>query len=491
MNSTVTNALCAAFMRSGFDRSQLQSRIVHIGCGAFHRAHQALVTSDMHRQQPADWGICAVSLMSGYPLIEALRAQQGLFAVAEKGAQSTELKVVGSLIDALHRKTDGIAAVLAKMAEPQVAIVSLTITEKGYCCDPSSGELALDNPLIAADLANPKQPQSAIGTLVQALRIRRERGLAPFTVLSCDNMQANGHVTRAVVLRYAEQLDAQLATWIEQKVSFPCTMVDRIVPAAMAETLQEIADLLGAPDPCAIACEPFLQWIIEDNFVAGRPDWDLVDGVSFVTDVLPYEEMKLRMLNGSHSFLAYLGYLGGYDHISDTMADPAYRQAALKMMLNTQAPTLNMPAGTDLAAYAQMLIERFSNPNLKHKTWQIAMDGSQKIPQRLGGSLLHHLNQGTDFSLIALGIAAWMRYVAGRDEQDQPIDVRDPLAAHLQEISAAHQGQSTLVADMLAIESIFPAQIGQHPKVLAQVTEAYQSLLDCGARASVAAWLQR
>ncbi len=315
--------------------------------------------------------------------------------------------------------------------------------------------------------------------------MRRERGLNPFTVMSCDNVQENGHVAKAAILEFAQLHDPEFAHWIEENVTFPCTMVDRIVPAATEETLAEIAELLGCEDPCAIACEPFRQWVIEDNFVAGRPEWD-VAGAEFVADVVPYEEMKLRMLNGSHSFLAYLGYLGGYAHISDTMTDHGYRKAAFDMMIKAQARSLNMPEGTDLKGYAKLLIERFTNPSLKHKTWQIAMDGSQKIPQRLGGSLQFHLTQGSDFSWLATAIAGWMRYVSGVDEQGHNINVRDPMADTLRQICDEHGFNVSVVPVLLGVEAIFPKELGQNPKVIDAVSTAYQSLIDHGARKTVA-----
>lgn len=372
------------------------------------------------------------------------------------------------------------------MVEPQVAIVSLTITEKGYCADPATGQLDKNNPLIVHDLANPTQPKSALGYIVEALRLRKEKSLSPFTVMSCDNVQENGHVAKAAVLELANLIDSELGSWIETNVTFPCTMVDRIVPAATEETLSQINELLGVADPCGIACEPFRQWVIEDNFVADRPDWDLA-GAEFVSDVVPYEEMKLRMLNGSHSFLAYLGYLGGYDHISDTMTDQGYRKAVFDMMMQAQAPSLNIPQGTDLKSYAEQLIERFTNPSLKHKTGQIAMDGSQKIPQRMGGSLRFHLDQGSEFKWLALGIAGWMRYVSAVDEQGQPIDVRDPMAEQLKAICEEHGQNASVVPALLAVESIFSSDLGKNQQVIEAVTLAYQSLIDNGARASVAA----
>ncbi|MBR9872962.1 MAG: fructuronate reductase [Vibrionaceae bacterium] len=471
---------------NNYDRSKLKSRIVHLGFGAFHRAHQGLFTDEVARKSDSDWGICEINLFGGEELIESLRSQDHLYTVAEKGAETTDVKIIGSVTESLHPVLDGVEAVIEKMAEPQVAIVSMTITEKGYCADPATGRLDKNSPLVIADLENPTQPKSALGYIVQALKVRRERGVTPFTVMSCDNVQENGHVAKAAILEFAKLLDAELGEWIEANVTFPCTMVDRIVPAATEETLNEITALLGVQDPCGIACEPFRQWVIEDNFVAGRPNWDIA-GAELVEDVVPYEEMKLRMLNGSHSFLAYLGYLGGYAHISDTMTDEGYRKAALDMMLKAQAPSLNMPEGTDLEGYAKLLIDRFTNPSLKHKTWQIAMDGSQKIPQRMGGSLRFHLEQGSDFKWLAAGIAGWMRYVSAVDEQGNEIDVRDPMAEQLKAICDEHGQSVTVVPALLSLEAIFAPEIGQNPQVIDAVSSAYQSLIENGARATVAA----
>ena len=463
--------------RPSWDHSRLESRIVHLGCGAFHRAHQALYTHHLLESTDSDWGICEVNLMPGNDrvLIENLKKQQLLYTVAEKGAESTELKIIGSMKEALHPEIDGCEGILNAMARPQTAIVSLTVTEKGYCADAASGQLDLNNPLIKHDLENPTAPKSAIGYIVEALRLRREKGLKAFTVMSCDNVRENGHVAKVAVLGLAQARDPQLAAWIEENVTFPCTMVDRIVPAATPETLQEIADQLGVYDPCAIACEPFRQWVIEDNFVNGRPDWDKV-GAQFVADVVPFEMMKLRMLNGSHSFLAYLGYLGGYETIADTMTNPDYRKA----------PTLSMPEGTDLNAYATLLIERFSNPSLRHRTWQIAMDGSQKLPQRLLDPVRLHLQNGGSWRHLALGVAGWMRYTQGVDEQGNAIDVVDPMLAEFQKINAQYQGADRVKA-LLGLSGIFADDLPQNADFVGAVTAAYQQLCERGARECVAA----
>ncbi|HEY5715595.1 MAG TPA: fructuronate reductase [Psychromonas sp.] len=486
MTDNIANTvLNAGITLPSYDRSRLKSKIVHLGFGAFHRAHQALFTSEMLEKTGSDWGICEINLFGGEELITRLREQDHLYTVAEKGADATTVKVVGSVVESLHPTFDGQQAVLEKMAEEQVAIVSMTITEKGYCADPATGSLDKNNALIKADLANPGTPNSAIGYIVEALRMRRERNITPFTVMSCDNVQENGHVARAAILGFAQLVDSELANWIKSNVTFPCTMVDRIVPAATPETLAEITELVGVEDPCGIACEPFRQWVIEDNFVNGRPDWDVV-GAEFVPDVVPFEEMKLRMLNGSHSFLAYLGYLGGYAHISDTMTNEHYRKAAFDMMMQAQAPTLNMPEGTDLEGYARLLIDRFTNPSLKHQTWQIAMDGSQKIPQRMGGSLRFHLANGSDYRWLAMGIAGWMVYISGTDENGQAIDVRDPMIDLFKAIYQQHGKNRSVVKALLGIEAIFGTDLIENEKFVEEVSNAYELIVGKGARNAVA-----
>ncbi|MET6677690.1 mannitol dehydrogenase family protein [Citrobacter amalonaticus] len=468
----------------GYDRNRLIPRIVHLGFGAFHRAHQGVYTDILAAEHNSDWGYCEVNLIGGEQQIADLKQQDNLYTVAEMSADAWTARVVGVVRKALHAQVDGLESVLAAMCEPQVAIVSLTITEKGYCHSPATGQLMLDHPMIAADLQNPHQPKSAPGVVVEALVRRKAAGLAAFTVMSCDNMPENGHVMRNVVTAYARAVDAELAAWIEQHVTFPSTMVDRIVPAVTADTLDKIENLTGVRDPAGVACEPFRQWVIEDNFVAGRPQWEKA-GAELVSDVIPFEEMKLRMLNGSHSFLAYLGYLAGYQHINDCMGDENYRVAARALMLNEQAPTLKVQ-GVDLTRYADLLIERYSNPALRHRTWQIAMDGSQKLPQRMLDSVRWHLAHNSRFDLLALGVAGWMRYVGGVDEQGNAIEVNDPLLPVIQQaVQNSAEGESRVEA-LLAIEAIFGNELPQVALFTQAVKEAYQTLLAEGAKATVA-----
>jgi len=486
MKTIASVPLPATVQQPQYDRGQLRSRIVHFGFGAFHRAHQALLTDRVLNARGGDWGICEISLFSGDRLMTQLRAQDHLYTVLEKGADGNQPIIIGAVHECLNARLDSLSAIIEKFCEPQVAIVSLTITEKGYCIDPASGQLDLRQPRIEHDLQHPEAPHSAPGILVEALHRRRERGLSPFTVLSCDNIPDNGRVVKNAVLGMAKTRSPKLAAWIAEHVSFPATMVDRIVPAATEESLAEIAAELGVEDPCAISCEPFIQWVIEDHFVAGRPAWEEA-GVQMVENVQPWEQMKLRMLNGSHSFLAYLGYLAGFAHISDCMQDSVFREAARRLMLDEQAPTLSIQ-GVDLNAYADRLIERFSNPALKHRTWQIAMDGSQKLPQRMLEGVRLHLQRASRWPLLALGIAGWMRYVSGVDDAGQPIDVRDPLADKIRAIVDTSD-EAERVNALLTLQEIFGHDLPCDPAFVDRVCQAWRSIASYGARGAVKAVL--
>ena len=468
-----------------YDREKMVARIVHIGFGAFHRAHQALFTDRLLNKGNSDWAICEVNIVGGEELINDIRKQDHLYTVLEKGATSKQAYIIGSVKESLLAPIDGIEAILEKMADPVVEIVSLTVTEKGYCMLPGGAGLDLNNQLIKSDLSSPTKPMSAPGVIVEALYRRMQRGLKSFTALSCDNMPENGLVLKKAILDLANARDPELAKWIETNTTFPCTMVDRIVPAATAETLTEIQDVLGGMfDPCGIACEPFIQWVIEDNFVTARPNWNEV-GAEFVDNVVPYEEMKLRMLNGSHSFLAYLGYLAGYEHINDCMNDEAYKQATLSLMLQQQAPTLNVPPQVNLQQYAEKLIERFSNPSLKHRTWQIAMDGTQKLPQRLLDSIRWHITHNSDFSLLALGVAGWMRYVGGIDDHKQIIDVRDPMVDELKKLVTASDDGIERVNALLTLNAVFGTDLPNNSLFKDKVTQHYLCLMEKGAKQTI------
>lgn len=467
-----------------YDRNKLKTKIVHLGFGAFHRAHQAVYADILASEQGSDWGYCEVNLIGGEKQIEDLKQQDYLFSVCEMSYDDWSTRVVGVVKQALHADVDGISKVLEVMTRPEIAIVSITVTEKGYCYLPTTASIDTHNELIKYDIANPTKPKTVPGVIVEALRLRQEKGLPAFTVMSCDNMPENGHVTRNVVLALAKMRDAKLAQWIEENVSFPSTMVDRIVPAATNQTMEKIQQQLGGiDDPAGIAGEPFKQWVIEDNFVAGRPQWQKA-GAELVNDVLPYEEMKLRMLNGSHSFLAYLGYLGGYRHIDECMQDANYVKAARHLMLQEQAPTLKVK-DVDLQAYADSLLDRYRNTGLKHRTWQIAMDGTLKLPQRMLDSIRYHLAHNTAFDCLALGVAAWMRYVSGIDDAGHLIEVCDPSVDKIKALVANSADNQERVKALLSLTHVFGEDLTNNSKFIDQVTDAYISLRNIGAKQTV------
>ncbi len=478
-------ALPADVRRPGYNRGALTTGIVHLGIGAFHRAHQAAYTDDALNRAFGPWGICGVSLRSP-DTRDALAPQDGLYTVAVRDAGGERLRVVGSVTEVLVAPEDG-QAVLERLTRPEVRVVTLTVTEKGYCHDPATGDLNEEHPGIRHDLTNPQRPETAPGFLVEALDRRRRAGVAPFTGLSCDNLPGNGDTLARILGRFAALRDPDLGRWVADHVACPNSMVDRIVPATTDDDRAAVARRLGCEDSWPVMTEPFTQWVIEDRFPTGRPAWEL-EGAELVSDVHPYETMKLRLLNGSHSTLAYLGYLGGYQTVSDTIADPAYARLIRELMDEEVTPTLQVPPGADLGRYKAALLERFANPALKHRTWQIAMDGSQKLPQRLLGTIRDRLAAGASIDRLALGVAAWMRYVAGRDENGRPIDVRDPLAERFAGI-AARTGldAASLAPALLAVREVFGDDLPRTPVFAASVTAALSRLLDQGARRTVEA----
>jgi fructuronate reductase len=362
----------------------------------------------------------------------------------------------------------------------------MTVTEKGYCHDPATGTLQEDHQGVIADLTQPQAPHTVPGILVEALRRRRESQIAPFTILCCDNLPANGKTVARVISRYASLINADLGSYVESEVACPSTMVDRIVPATTAEDKEAIQNELGLEDAWPVSAEPFTQWVIEDRFSSGRPRLE-DSGAQLVTDVGPYELMKLRLLNGSHSALAYLGYLAGCETIADVMADPSFARFTQTFMDDEVTPTLQVPPRVDLGSYKRSLLARFSNTALHHRTWQIAMDGSQKLPQRLLGTVRDRLATGAPIPHLALGIAAWMRYVSGVDERGHHIDVRDPLSNRLRSLSDMAGGSPEgLARGLLSVHEIF-GDLAMDPRFVRGVTHALNAHFRLGARGAVEA----
>ncbi len=451
--------------------------IVHLGLGAFFRAHGAIYVAEAMAKQGGDWGITGVSLMRPNQR-DLLAPQDCVYTALELGPDGTTPQKIEVIENVLVAPEDP-KAVLSAMADPAVKIVTLTVTEKGYCHEPSTGKLNRAHPDIVHDIENPTAPKSVVGYLVAGLARRKAAGVQPFTVLCCDNLPDNGKVVRGVVLELAGLVDKDLADWIAAEVAFPCTMVDRIVPATKPEDIETVAALTGTRDNAPVMHEPFRQWVIEDNFCNDRPDFAAV-GVQMVDEVAPFEDMKLRCLNGTHSTLAYLGYLSGYETISDTVADTAFADFCRYLWRAEIIPTLDPPEGVGLGAYADELLTRYQNPSIRHLTWQIAMDGSQKLPQRLLGTIADNLAAGRDCPGLILAVAGWMRYVGGIDEKGQPIDVKDPLADRLATLKS--------VDDFLAVREVFPTELAGNADFRAALEAAFDQLKTNGARASVEAF---
>src|ERR1700722_18196865 len=471
--------------RFSYDRRRLRPRLVHLGLGAFFRAHGSLFTEDLLADQGGDWRIIGASLKRPDQR-DRLTPQDFLYTTVENGPNGRRVRIVGCLLNVLAGPENP-AALLERLSDRETAIVTLTVTEKGYHHDPASGRLNADHPEIRHDLEHPEAPQSAVGLVPRALARRKAAGLPPFTVATCDNLPSNGVLLSGLVHEFARLRDDKLAAWIERTVPFPSSMVDRIVPAQAPGDLSLIEQLTGFHDAAPVMHEPFRQWVLEDRFVDGvRPPWERA-GAQFVSDVAPFEHAKHRMLNASHSALAYLGYLAGHQTIFDAVSDDHFARFIKRFWRDEVIPILPAPPGLNLEQYADQLFERYSNPAIRHHLWQIAMDGSQKLPQRLLSTIRDNLKQKRPFKLLALAVAGWMRYVSGIDEEGGPIDVRDPLATLLrQRTDSAGPDPVAKVRALTTVEAVFGKDLPASEVFMTAVTEAYKALRHQGARKAVA-----
>jgi fructuronate reductase len=442
---SASSELPAGIHQPAFDRAALKPGILHLGLGAFHRAHQAVYTDAALAEEFGDWGIVGVSLRS-VDIVDDLAAQDGLYSVITRSAAGDKAQVVGSILKGLSG-TQNREEILSLMADAAIRIVTITVTEKAYGLDSATGGLDRNHPAVAADLVEPHAPVGVIGYLVEGLSRRHAAGLPPFTVLCCDNLPTNGRIVRRLVIEMAGARDPALVNWISGQGAFPSSMVDRIVPAATAETRARAESQLGVEDNLALDTEPFMQWVIEDHFTLGRPRWE-AGGALFVDDVEPYEKMKLRLLNGSHSLMAYLGQMQALTYIRDVIAVPEYRDAVRRHMAAV-LETLDPVPGVNLAAYRNQLIERFSNPGVAHLTRQVAMDGSQKLPQRIMAPAVEELARGRDASAFAYVAAVWLAYLVRVE------DINDPRAAELK-AAAARSTPADPSAPFFDLPGLFP-----------------------------------
>ncbi|WP_022734272.1 mannitol dehydrogenase family protein [Thalassospira lucentensis] len=437
--------------------------IVHIGIGAFHRAHQAVYTDAAMKAQGGDWQIIGVSLRST-DIVDALNAQNGEFTVVERHSDGPKAYRITSMSEALAAARD-IQPVLDALADPAIRIITITVTEKAYGIDRVSGRVVPEHPSIKYDLASPRQPAGLLGLLVEGLRLRKQAGLPPFTVVSCDNLPSNGVLLRTGVIDFAKRIDKELAEWIAQTVSFPSTMVDRITPASTAATYADAKLLLGFEDPAAVETEPFSQWVIEDDFPNGRPAWE-AGGAVMVDDVEPYERMKLRMLNGSHSLIAYMGQLGGYRYVRDVMADAGLSRLIVRHMENAAA-TMQPLAGIDFTQYAEDLLARFRNPEIAHEIRQIAMDGTEKLPQRIFAPACDLPRGSVELGTFALCFAAWMAVARQHLNEVEPSTaaeiLNDPRADEIIHALGNNQDTASIYDRLAMLPDWMPKQLLSDP----------------------------
>jgi len=464
----------------GFDLSRVTPGIVHLGLGGFHRAHMARYTHNLMERRPdmLEWGIVGAGLMpSDRRMHDSLTPQDNLYALVERSFTDETVTVIGSLA-AVVFAGESSAALLDAIDRPDIRIVSLTVTENGYCLNRATKRLDPAHPLIVADLAHPDRPSSAVGIIVEAYRRRRESGARPFTALSCDNIQHNGTVLRDAALALAGLRDPALADWIARNGGFPSTMVDRITPVTADSDVAMLAERYGVVDRWPVFSETFTQFVIEDRFLAGRPAWEEV-GAQFVADVAPYEFMKLRLLNASHLAVSGMGRLAGYATIDEAMADPLMTRFMTTLMDRETGPTLPPVPGIDLARYKATLIERFANPAIKDTVERVNSDAPLNV---LVDPIRDRLRAGEPVELLGLALAAWLRRIRGEDEQGQPIEIRHPLAGLLRERAVAGGPDPR---PLLGIAQLF-GDTGADPRLIEPVGRWLALLYAKGSRETLA-----
>ncbi len=469
-----------------YDRGALVENTVHIGVGGFHRAHQAVYLDDLlHKEGQPRWGECGIGVLrSDDRMRDALKGQDCLYTLVEKSAEAQAARVIGSIVDYIYAPEDPERAI-EKMAAPETKIVSLTITEGGYFIDEATGKFTSGHPDIQHDLAHPEQPVTSIGYIVEAIDRRRERGIPPFTLMSCDNLQGNGDVVKRVVLGFAELRDADLAQWIAEHMTFPNSMVDRITPVTTADDREAMRERFGVEDAWPVMTENFIQWVIEDHFCNGRPRWEEV-GAEMVADVVPYELMKMRLLNGSHLAMAYLGALTGYTFVHEVMHDEVFVKF-IRAFMDEVTPVVPKIPGVSVDEYKRVLVERFANPAIRDQVTRICSEGSAKMPKWVLPSIADLLERGNSVHLLSLVIASWIFYLkGGPDERGKVLEIIDARAGELGEISKSAGLDPRAV---LGVTSIFGQVLPSNAGFVEQVQRGMELLSKMGARATMQMYL--
>ncbi len=482
--------LPASVQTPSYDRTVLGAGMVHLGVGAFHRCHQAEYTDDLISLRFDRWGIIGINIRPP-SLADTLGQQSGLYTRLIRENSHIEARVIGSIVRVVDSQ-DSAAPALGVLVSPDIELVTMTVTEKGYCHIPSSGALDLAHPDIVHDLANPETPRSVPGLLVRALELRRATHGRPLTLLSCDNIPANGIILGNVVRSFAERRGDGLADWIAANVAFPSSMVDRIAPAVTQADLDSVENWFGYRDTAVAVGEPFRQWVIEEKFAGRMPRWDLV-GATFVDDVTPFEHLKMRVLNGAQTTLATLGVLAGLEHTSDAMADPLLSDFIRRMLVEETVPTLMPVSGVLPLAYVEQSLARLKNTAIRHRNHQIATDGSQKIVQRLLNPIRDRLGRGETIGLLCVPVAGWMAYLiqaSARFGKRWPVS--DPYAEKIAAIAdATGHDAPALASAILAIDGIFDAGLAADERFRTAVASALGDLLSDDPMAAVRGSLEQ
>ena len=470
-----------------FDRSLLPQHTVHMGVGGFHRAHQAVYLDDlMHLPDTERWGECGVGVLtSDSRMRDALKPQDCLYTVVERSEDTQVARVIGSLVDYVYAPAE-LETAVEKIANPACRILSLTITEGGYFIDEATGAFNDMHPDIQHDLDHPQSPVSSLGLIALALDRRRAGNLPPLTIMSCDNLQGNGDVIKRVLEAFTEMRDPHLRRWISANVAFPNSMVDRITPATTAADIALVSNAFGISDGWPVVTEPFRQWVIEDHFAAGRPSWERV-GAEIVTDVAPYEIMKMRLLNGSHLAMAYLGAIGGFTYVHEIMQDRLYLDF-IRQFMEEVTPVVPLIPGTSIPEYKATLIARFSNPTINDQVTRICSEGSAKMPKWVLPSIAELLERGAPTRLLSLVIASWISYL-GR-EQDERGKTMQIVDARAKELTAICRNSIADPGPMLAVRSIFGEALPVNATFVAEVARALKILSDRGAAATIHHYLE-
>ncbi len=481
LGTATLSQLPSGVARPSYDRSQVSVGIVHFGTGGFHRAHQAMYVDQLMNQGLAmDWGICGVGVMpADQRMRDVLKSQDGLYTLVTKHPDGNyEARVIGSIVDYLYAPDD-VENVIETLAAQSTRIVSLTITEGGYNFHHVTGEFDFDTPAVIKDLENTAAPATVFGLVTEALRRRRERNIAPFTVMSCDNIQSNGDVARKMFTAFALRKDA-LGDWITTHVAFPNAMVDRITPVTAPSDIEQVAQRFGIDDAWPVVCEPFTQWVLEDHFPLGRPPYEQA-GVQLVKDVVPYELMKLRLLNASHQALTYFGYLAGYRYAHEVTQDPLFETFLLNYMEREGTPTLMPVPGVDLDLYRRTLIARFANPEVRDTLARLCAESSDRIPKWLLPVVRANLASGGEIRRSAAVVASWARYAEGKDEQGEAIAVVDRMKDELMKIAANNRRNMTAFIENRAVFG----DLCDNQRFVEAYTEALTSLYEVGAKETV------